>query len=185
MRKRFPESQTRCSISLSVAVLTAVSEPEEPAAGTCAAHVDSPLPATIKFQFTPHAVTILSWQPDSPPSRFRLRIRSQWFRLLAFFALLFGWLGSAHGLPLAGWLAACLPGFSFSWRNFMYFYGRLQPLTLLPLGPESGNRKLLLIMLLTLCCSRRSWPPLTQPRPVRSPCVSVCVVGWCDNVRFC
>jgi len=54
----------------------------------------------------------------------------------------------------------------------MYFYGRLQPLTLLPLGPESGNRKLLLIMLLTLCCLL-----LPSSQLLLYVCVCVCVCG--------
>jgi len=83
--------------------------------------------------------------------------------------LMLGMPGGARGCRVcADGFFALLSGLSFSRSHFMYFYGRLQPLTLLPLGPESGNRKLLLIMLLTLCC-------LLLPSSQLLLCVCVCV----------
>jgi len=80
-------------------------------------------------------------------------------------------LGNARGCRVcADGFFALLSGLSFSRSHFMYFYGRLQPLTLLPLGPESGNRKLLLIMLLTLCCLL-----LPSSQLLLYACVCVCV----------
>jgi len=98
---------------------------------------------------------------------------------LAFLALNLERMLAVRRVCADGFFLALLSGLSFSQSHFMYFYGRLQPLTLLPLGPESGNRKLLLIMLLTLCCQHRSTPSVPTP----CVCLRSCLWSYADGPR--
>lgn len=110
-----------------------------------------------------------------PAAQSLLRFR---FRL-AFLALNLERMLAVRRVCADGFFLALLSGLSFSQNHFMYFYGRLQPLTLLPLGPESGNRKLLLIMLLTLCCQHRSTPSVPTP----CVCLRSCLWSYADGRR--
>lgn len=120
------------------------------------------------MQFTLHARR-LSWQPDTPlgrPKGCRLQATGCCRCLCPLTAFTHPTLSPILSFSHALCLCVCFGWFYF-WRNFMYFYGRLP----LPLGPENGNRKLLLIMLPTLCCT--VYPSLSanpsRPLPLPTP----------------